>query len=348
VSESPTASESAEEAPERFDPYSMHGQMIEAEHLARYSWACQFASGARVLDAGCGMAYGARMLAEAGASQVVGVDLDAAVVAGVSAGTPENVSIESGDVTQLSYEKDSFDLVVCFEVIEHVPEPDRVLDELHRVVRPDGLLVVSTPNRNVYTPGNPHHLRELTPDELGTALQKRFGAVALCRQHTWIGSGVLDDEQFAAADNTVVDGVQLRKVVADQPGEETYTIGLASDGGLPDRRSLMSLTSDVELRRWSEMWHEQKLMIERLHDPRRELHEMRRQLVESEFQLREMAALEARVQELNELLKWYEAMINSLSWRIAEPVRRANGLVKSGRQRLLDRLRREIKAARSR
>ena len=79
-------------------------------------------------------------------------------------------------------------------MIEHVAEPERVLDELRRVLRPSGLLVISTPNRDVFTPGNPHHLHELTPDELREALGSRFGSVALRRQHTWMASGVLDDD----------------------------------------------------------------------------------------------------------------------------------------------------------
>ena len=62
-------SEHEEELAERFDPASMHGKMIEAEHVVRYAWAAQFARGRRALDAGCGAAYGSRMLAEAGAER---------------------------------------------------------------------------------------------------------------------------------------------------------------------------------------------------------------------------------------------------------------------------------------
>ena len=57
----------------------------------------------------------------------------------------------------------SFDLVVCFEVIEHLEEPDAALRELERVVAADGVVLVSSPNRDVYEPGNPHHLHEYTP-----------------------------------------------------------------------------------------------------------------------------------------------------------------------------------------
>jgi SAM-dependent methyltransferase len=347
VTDVPTETESTEEAAERFDPSSMHGQIIEAEHLARYAWSCQFASGARVLDAGCGMAYGTRMLADAGAGEVVGVDLDKALLAG-HVDTPANITLETADVRDLPHEANSFDLVVCFEVIEHVTEPQRVLDELHRVLRPDGLLVVSTPNRDVYTPGNPYHLRDLTPHELRAQLQERFRTVALCRQQTWISSGILDDSQFAAGDDELLDGVQVRKVIPDRPDQETYTIGLASEGELPVSHGLLSLTSDVELRRWTEFWHEQRVVIESLHGYQAEIGQLRQQLMRNEFQLSRMAALEARVNELNELLGWHERMLNSVGWRLTAPLRRGSALVDRTRGKLLAQLREEIMAARSR
>ena len=72
--------------PERFAPGDMRGELIEAEHLARYSWAAGLARGKRVLDAGCGTAYGSRMLAEGGAQEVVGIDIAAEVLEAVRPG----------------------------------------------------------------------------------------------------------------------------------------------------------------------------------------------------------------------------------------------------------------------
>jgi SAM-dependent methyltransferase len=350
VSEAATEAQNTDNAPERFEPASMHGEMIEAEHLVRYAWACQFVAGMRVLDAGSGMAYGSATLADAGAAEVVGVDNDESVVASVREGMPATVRLEVGDVTALPYDDASFDVAVCFEVIEHVPEPERVLDELRRVLRPGGLLVVSTPNRDVYTPGNPFHLRELTPHELQAALSERFRSAQLFRQHTWIASGILDDEGFAAAGERVLEGVELRKIVPDEPGRETYTIGLASDSYLPAARGSVSLTQDAELRRWSEMWHEQRQAIEerddraaereaRLAALRGELNELRAQLVEGEFRLSRLAELEARVAALDEVLpeldrltrmeRAYETVIESSSWKVTRPMRQVASMLRS-------------------
>src|SRR5215213_7304835 len=180
--------------PERFDPVSMRGTLVEAEHLARYGWAATLVSGRRVLDAGCGLGYGARMLARSGAKSVVGVDIAEAVVhaAGETAGP--DVDLQVGDVRALPFPDASFDAVVCFEVIEHVEERSETLAELRRVLAPGGIVLVSSPNRDVYVPGNPPPVFEPRPDEPGAEPPRHFAKVALFRQHDWIASAVFDDE----------------------------------------------------------------------------------------------------------------------------------------------------------
>src|SRR4051812_33768233 len=112
----------------------MHGRLIEAEHLARYRWAAGFVAGKRVLDAGCGTAYGSAILGDAGATEVVAVDIDGAAVEAARASAPGGVTLETGDIRRLPYADASFDVVVCFEVVEHVDNPETVFDELRRVL----------------------------------------------------------------------------------------------------------------------------------------------------------------------------------------------------------------------
>jgi ubiquinone/menaquinone biosynthesis C-methylase UbiE len=305
------------EVPERFDPATMQGELLEAEHLARYRWAASLAKGHRVLDAGCGTAYGAAMLAAAGAELVVGVDLASDVLDGARARMPENVLLEVGDVTALAYEHGRFDMIVCFEVIEHLPEPARALDEFRRILGSRGFLAVSSPNRDVYPPGNPHHVREYTPSELEAELSSRFAFTALRRQHTWITSGVLDDEQFRRSDDASLgEDVRVRKLGADEPGAELYTIALAGQDELPDAGAALELTSAVELRRWDALWHEQSEVLtqqeellsahERIFAEhaavgsqlQRELGLLRSQLAHTESQLARMPELDAQLREL--------------------------------------------------
>ena len=113
---------------------AQHGEVVHAEHLARYQVAAQLAESRRVLDAACGEGYGTSLLVAAGAKSVVGIDSDARAVAHARRRYPGPDFIQ-GDVRQLPLERGAFDLVVSFETIEHVAEPEVVLDELGRRAR---------------------------------------------------------------------------------------------------------------------------------------------------------------------------------------------------------------------
>ncbi len=359
-----STAEAPETAPtgERFDPALMGDHLIEAEHFARYAWASQFAKGKRVLDAACGMAYGTAMLASAGAADTIGVDLDAEVIAKVEATAPKDARFLVGDLRKLPFDDGKFDLVVCFEAIEHVTEPELVLDELARVLVDDGLLLVSTPNRDVYMPGNPFHLRELTPNELERELKSRFRSVSLRRQHTWIASAVLDDEGFEAGGNAVIDDLRVHKTAAGIPGHETYTIGIASDADVPVGVGLVDLTADIDIRDWSFRLDAADLALAaaptedgpasqaELELLRSELTELRRQLIKGESEMAHFADLEARlaiaygaIQEYEDLQdklekldqrheglqKTHQQVVHSSSWRLTAPLRRLGALLRS-------------------
>ena len=218
---------------ERFVPEQDQGRLIEVEHVSRYQWAAQAAKDRLVLDAGCGTAYGSRLLADGGAREVVGVDIARAVLETVAAAMPDSVRLQTGDLRQLDFEDDTFELVVCFEVIEHVEDPFAVLDELVRVLAPGGLLLVSSPNRDVYPPGNPHHLHEFVPAELEAELAARLPHVRLLRQRDYLVSALLSDATSGRGDGAAVEDLALHKLVAERPGDEVYTIAMASDAELP-------------------------------------------------------------------------------------------------------------------
>src|SRR6186997_360777 len=77
-----TSTEPSDQPVERFDPESFRGELVEAEHLARYRWAAAAVAGRDVLDAGCGEGYGSRLLAElGGARRCVGIDIDERTIA---------------------------------------------------------------------------------------------------------------------------------------------------------------------------------------------------------------------------------------------------------------------------
>ena len=125
------------------------------EHLHRYQLACQYAEGKLVLDAACGAGYGSKMLQQAGAKLVLGVDIsedslqNARKVYGA-----ENVDFIYGDVNRLGFEDASFDVVVSFETIEHIEHGVNWIKESARVLKDEGLFLVSTPNRVITNPGH--------------------------------------------------------------------------------------------------------------------------------------------------------------------------------------------------
>jgi len=246
---------------ERFVPEQDQGRLIEVEHVSRYRWAAQAAHGRMVLDAGCGTGYGSRLLAHAGARQVIGVDIAGSVLEAVAGQMPDSVHLQAGDVSKLDFEDDSFDLIVCFEVIEHMDDPSAVLDELARVLAPGGLLLVSSPNRDVYPPGNPHHLHEFAPNELEAELAARFGQVRLLRQRDYLVSALLSDATSGRGDGAAVEGLALHKLVAEAPGGETYTIAMASDVELPQLPELGAMTGTLELREWLSVFETQTQAI---------------------------------------------------------------------------------------
>lgn len=215
---------------ERYVPEHMSGELIEAEHQARYRLAMQMAAGRDVLDAACGVGWGSALLKQAGARSVHGLDIapDAIQSARDRAGDCEFVI---GDLMDLPYPDDSFDLVACFETIEHVEDPMRALDEIRRVLRPGGFALISSPNPDVYPAGNPFHVRELAADELRDAASERFSNVSLWRQYGLLGSALYPGSDRAQYEETLA---TTMSVVALGAGQDPYSLVVAGDDQPPE------------------------------------------------------------------------------------------------------------------
>lgn len=169
---------------ERFTPECV--REIAYEHWHRYAWAAEVVAGKRVLDAACGEGYGSRLLA-ARAAQVHGLDVsEEAIEHARRRYAGDRVHFDCGDATRLPYEDDCFDAVVSFETLEHLEEQDRLLAEFRRVLRPDGFLLISSPDRKTYSDDtgydNPFHVRELYRDEFEALLARHFPAFQLWGQ----------------------------------------------------------------------------------------------------------------------------------------------------------------------
>jgi len=163
------------------------------EHLARYRFAANLIQARKkpvlALDAGCGLGYGAAELARAGAS-VTGTDISDDAVADARQ-RYENLGIRflAAPCEALPFDPAAFDLVTAFEVIEHLERWQDLLTEANRVLKPDGVLLVSTPNRDYYTESrgaagpNPFHVHEFDYREFCEALRAVFPHVRVWTQN---------------------------------------------------------------------------------------------------------------------------------------------------------------------
>jgi SAM-dependent methyltransferase len=202
------------------------------EHAARYELAAQLAPGKRALDLGCGCGYGADRLARAGAVSVIGVDSSDEALAYAARYQHPQLRFIHGDARRTGLADGSLDLVVCFELIEHLAEQDDLLAEIRRLLAPDGIALISTPeaSRPEKAP-NPWHVRELGRAEFEALLHGRFGNVALLGQRRF--SGLL----FAASDAARLPSPSDHGARATP----SYWIAICSDGALPALAGLIEI-----------------------------------------------------------------------------------------------------------
>jgi SAM-dependent methyltransferase len=244
---------------ERTAPGIWHERYWFARHLAAYRYVAAaivattatmatMATSARTtdaatitLEAGCGEGYGLDVLAGAG-SQVLGLDYDPVTVR--HAATTYRRDVLRGNVVRLPLADASVDAAVSLQVVEHIWTPFELVGELRRVLRPGGLLAVSTPNRLTFSPGlgrgerpaNAFHVREYDADELAELVGAGFGPVQRLGVHRGPRLRALDARygsfpaaQLATAPERWAD--DLVAAVRDV-GPADFVIGPAQDDAL--------------------------------------------------------------------------------------------------------------------
>jgi len=208
------------------------GGEIEAEHMHRYLFAALFCEDRDVLDVACGEGYGAALLSTVAAS-VVGVDIDTPTIEHARLAYPQ-VEFEPGSCEDIPYMRDSFDVVVSFETIEHINDQDKFLREVRRVLRPGGLFICSTPDAQVYkhpAGTNPYHTRELSREEFEHLLSRRFANVRVLGQRLINGSVIARGGASRTDLITTDNGNTYDKSAVDD--RATYLIAVCSDARLP-------------------------------------------------------------------------------------------------------------------
>lgn len=163
-------------AGERTVPGIWHETYWLRRHEVAYAWVARHlstrSSAPLVLDAGCGEGFGPAALQAAGA-RVVALDYDAAATSH-GASTYVSLTLVRGNLVALPLASGCADVLVSLQTVEHVWDQTRFVTECARVLATGGQVVLSTPNRLTFPPGNPYHHRELDAVELAEALSASF------------------------------------------------------------------------------------------------------------------------------------------------------------------------------
>jgi SAM-dependent methyltransferase len=196
-------------------------------HEVVYERLAERCAGRDVLEAGCGEGYGADLIAGV-ARHVIGLDYDETAVAHVKARYPR-VEMRHGNLAALPLPDGVIDVVVNFQVIEHLWDQGQFVAECLRVLRPGGVLLMSTPNRITFSPGrdtpvNPFHTRELSAAEL-TELLTAAGFSVQSMLGIFHGARLaeLDDRHGGS-----IIEAQIARAVADAPWPDDLLADVAS------------------------------------------------------------------------------------------------------------------------
>lgn len=296
---------------ERFVP-SCQGE-IAAEHYHRYFFAAGLVSGKHVLDIASGEGYGTHILAQS-AARAAGVDISPEAVASATKNyAGENISFLEGSAVAIPLPDASVDVVVSFETLEHLHEQEKMLQEISRVLRDDGLLIMSTPNRPVFSSRgvDQFHVKELCREEVTTLLTSQFAHVSLLGQRVMYGS--------------LLSGAGGEPFLLRQCGEDAgtkhlpfmeqamYFIALASNGPLPSTGSSF-FDYPLEKSDPAARLRESLADLQGRHDALRSAHD----------------AAQARLKVMEAA---YASILASRSWRVMAPLRRLGSLLRGDRKK---------------
>ena len=335
---------------ERFLP-ALRGQ-IRYEHFHRYAACSNVVSGKKVLDIACGEGYGSALLAQH-AHSVFGVDISDAAVAHARSSYENkinNVQFKQGSADAIPFPDASFEVVVSFETLEHLSTQEEMLDEIKRVLVPNGVLIISTPERSAYAEAdgghNEYHVKELSEDEFSALVKSRFKNVDMYGQRLatvgWLQSESNNKYESLSTWTVAANG----KIISEAPVLDTpiFLVAICSDLSLPilnpsifveksddiyrEERSTLRWASNVDSELHDAQAHVAKLnsLVSERTIWAQDLEQELKHLAE-EHQSFNQQLQESR-QQLQESRKIYAQIINSNSWKITKPLRLIGRLVR--------------------
>lgn len=315
---------------ERFVP-GMEGN-IELEHNHRYLFALKFSKGKTILDIACGEGYGSALLSSS-AKKVIGIDISKETIDHAkNKYKSENLSFMVGDINLIPLKDNSVDLVVSFETIEHLDFHEKLILEIKRVLVPDGILIISSPDKINYSEKrnyvNLFHKLELTEEGFKNIIHKNFKNHSFFGQRVLFGSTIfcenLDSKLESFSKNKISPKLGLVN--------PEYWISIASDSDLPELYSGIYEQPIEE----SEFSLAQKDLNNKLLDSikvyKREIISVKQKLNSQNLEL-ERKHLNISHQLIAKE-KEIELLRKSISWKITSPLRSILNLLISLKKKL--------------
>lgn len=294
---------------ERFVPW-VEGAQIHYEHIHRYTFVSQFAKGKKVLDLACGEGYGSKLLSNV-AENVVGLDIDPLALEHAHIKyNIKNLDFIRGSILEIPIKKKKFDVIVCFEGIEHIEEHEKFLSEVKQLMTEDGVFIVSSPNKKTYSDEtgfkNPFHKKEMYLNEFKDLLGKYFKKTILLGQKVY---GISNIWELNASENS-----KYKEFLLEKSGKEFhfsriemkdpfYFIAIASNKNLDHQSCYESNLLDVS-----------NTLIE---DLEKQVNEKINQLNIKEKELTKLeSSLQIKDSQISELSFTLQSMRQSMVWRL--------------------------------
>lgn len=288
---------------ERMIPAHHKGGMVYGEHIVRYQAALELVKGKVVLDIASGSGYGSALLGTT-AKQVTGVDVDESTVKYAKKNyASQNVQFKVGDGISIPLDDHSVDVVVSFETIEHIEKYEVFMDEVKRVLKPEGLFILSTPNDVEFIEGNHFHIHEFEAKELEALVAKYFKHTKSYYQATWLYNALLDEKQLGSEWRTPIDTMNTAPV---DPKKAIYFFMLCSARAIKESVSPLGAISE----HWS-----QRQVSEKEAATQKELEQLQAKVHAQEVLLSQQS------QEI-------DAIKSSKAWKLATGARRVKHMFK--------------------
>lgn len=338
---------------ERFLPGAGNAAEMSYDHIARYRLVERYVAGKEMVDMGCGAGYGSNSLARL-AKSVSGVDLsDEAIGYARNRYHAPNLEYQIGDVTKLSFENDSFEAAVSFEVIEHLPRPEDLAVEAKRILKEDGIFIVSTPDKQTYSNDrnsvNPFHVKEMYEEEFREILERHFEHVTLYRQGAFAGSLIIPGEELPADGHITLESAHFSLEDPEfslAPPTTLYIVAVCTNGTPPEllENPYMILDRDRQIfeegfdwgvtARQIKQYHNYKhrVLAARIHDGNRRLREAEDKARRQDKKIRQLdnqaQHWQSQLQRCRDEIK---AMQSSRGWKVANKLNAAATRVRNSR-----------------